>query len=74
MICYTSCKITLSNTFCGTTAGFEYGQNDRFCTQNARRDIKDKEIKLNYYKDNITNNKGNPIEMWRYINQLTGKR
>ena len=33
-----------------------------------------KESKSAYYKDNITNIKGNPREMWRYINQLTGKR
>ena len=36
MLC-TSCKITISNTFCGTTAVFEYRRNDRFCMQNARR-------------------------------------
>ena len=37
MIRCTSCKIALSNTFCGATAVFEYRRNDRFCMQNARR-------------------------------------
>ena len=37
MMWCTLCKITISNTFCGTTAVFEYRRNDRFCMQNARR-------------------------------------
>ena len=37
MMLSTSCKIALSNTFCGATAVFEYRRNDRFCMQNARR-------------------------------------
>ena len=37
MIWCTSCKITLLNTSCGTTAVFEYRGNDRFCMQHARR-------------------------------------
>ena len=37
MLC-TSCKIALSNTFCGATTVFEYRRNDRFCMQNARRE------------------------------------
>ena len=36
MMSRTSCKIALSNTFCRTTAVFEYRRNDRFCMQNAR--------------------------------------
>ena len=40
MMLGTSCKIALSNTFCGATAVFEYRRNDRFCMQNARREKK----------------------------------
>ena len=36
MMSRTSCKITLSNTFCGATAVFEYRRNDRLWMQNAR--------------------------------------
>jgi hypothetical protein len=47
--------------------------NEAYKRQRNKVNKNIKESKSGYYKNNITNNKSNPREMWRYINQLTGK-